>query len=109
MFGSEGTVYALNDWNTVQRVRGAKAGDHIAELPIPDGVWGGARRDSVHNTYRDIFRNQDVLTRGWLSAIRDDDEHLEPNFDTGAAVQRVIRACEISAAQQRRVHMAEVG
>ena len=108
VFGDAGTIYALNDWNTVQEVRGAQAGEHVRVLPIPDGVWGDARRDSVHNTYRDIFRNQDVLTRGWLSAIRDD-QPIEPDFETGAAVQRVLAACEISIAQQRRVHLAEVG
>jgi predicted dehydrogenase len=107
VFGSEGTLYALNDWNTVQQVRGAKVGDHVADLPIPDGVWGDARRDFVHDTYRDIYRNQDVLTRGWLSAIRDGEKY-SPDFDTGAAVQRVISACETSAAEQRRVHLAEV-
>ena len=79
----------------------------IHDLPIPDGIWGDARRDQVHDTYRDIFRNHDVLARGWISAIRDD-EPIEPDFGTGAAVQRVLAACARSAADGRRVCLDEI-
>jgi predicted dehydrogenase len=102
LHGSAGTLHALNDWNDRQEVRGAAVGDVIAPMPIPDDIWDGARRDTVHNTYRDVFRGQDVLTRGWLSAIRDG-ASVEPDFDDGAAVQRVIDACIVSAADGRRV------
>lgn len=108
LFGSDGTLYAVNDWKSLQSVRGAKAGEEVHELSIPDGIWGTARRDLVHNTYRDIFRGHDVLARGWLSAIRDD-QPFEPDFATGAAVQRVIAACELSAAEGRRVRVDEIG
>jgi predicted dehydrogenase len=109
LFGSDGTVYAVNDWNSLQEVRGARSDEaDIHVLPIPDDIWGDVRRDTVHNTYRDVFRNQDVLARGWVSAIRDG-VPAEPDFAAGAAVQRVIAACELSAADGRRVRLDEIG
>ncbi|HEY5664642.1 MAG TPA: Gfo/Idh/MocA family oxidoreductase [Ilumatobacter sp.] len=107
--GSEGTVYAVNDWNQLQQVRGARDGEHIHDLPIPDDIWGGVRRDVVHDTYRDIFRSTDVLARGWVSAIRDGRPRVEPTFDDGAAVQHLVAACQRSAAEGRRVLLAEFG
>ena len=55
--GSAGTLHAVCDWDTVQHVRGVKVGESgpAQELPIPDDIWNGARRDTVHDTYRDIF------------------------------------------------------
>lgn len=106
--GSHGTVYAVNDWNTVQTVRGAQAGDPIVELPIPDDVWGDVRREIVHDTYRDVFRTTDVLARGWVAAIADGRNHVEPSFDDGAAVQRIVAACQLSATEQRRVQVGEI-
>ena len=107
LHGSEGTVYAVNDWNTVQQVRGARDGEPIAELPIPDDIWGDVRRDDVHDTYRDVFRSTDVLARGWITAILHG-EQVEPGFDDGAAVQRVVAACQRSATEARRVLVAEI-
>ena len=107
LFGSEGTLYALNDWNDIQHVRGARDGGTITELPIPDDIWGDARRDDVHDTYRDVYRTTDVLTRGWVSAILDGTP-VEPDFDAGATVQRLIAACQLSAAEHRRVVVGEV-
>ena len=106
--GSGGTVYAHNDWNTVQTVRGAKAGDPIVDLPIPDDIWGGVRRDVVHDTYRDVFRTTDVLARGWVAAIAAGRARVEPSFDDGAAVQRIVAACQRSAAERRRVRIDEI-
>ena len=49
----------------------ARVGDDSAlrELPIPDEIWQGVRHDTVHNTYRDVFRTQETMTRQWVSAI----------------------------------------
>ncbi len=104
LHGSEGTIYAINDWNDRQEVRGVRVGeDSLKELPIPDEIWGsGVRRAPVHDTYRDTFRHTDVLTRAWIAAIRDR-TRIEPDFDDGAAVQRIIAACARSAAEGRRV------
>ena len=96
--GDAGTIYATCDWDTVQEVRGVRMGEvgGAKVLPIPDGIWSGARHDTVHNTYRDVFRNTDAMTRAWVSAIRDG-TRIEPSFAEGLAVQRVIDAASRSA------------
>ena len=50
----------------------------------------------------------DVLARGWVSAILAGDAHVEPSFDDGAAAQRVVAACQVSAAEGRRVRLDEI-
>ncbi len=96
--GDAGTIYANCDWDTVQEVRGMKRGDRDGPqpLPIPDEIWNGVRRDTVHNTYRDVFRTTDAMTRGWISAIADG-RPVEPSFTEGLAVQRVLDAAAQSA------------
>lgn len=97
--GDQGTVYATCDWDTVQEVRGFRRGDDGASkvLPIPDEIWNGVRRDTVHNTYRDVFRDTEAMTRGWITAIVEG-RQIEPSFSEGLAVQRVIDAAARSAA-----------
>jgi len=46
-----------------------------------------------------------LLTRAWIAAIRDG-TRVKPDFDDGAAVQRIIAACARSAAEGRRVSVA---
>ncbi len=97
--GTEGALHAFCDWDTVQEVRGVKKGDSQPAqiIPIPDEVWNGVRRDTVHNTYRDVFRTTDTMTRAWVSAIRDGAQ-VAPDFDEGLAVQRVLDAAVESSA-----------
>lgn len=98
LHGTEGTIYATSDWDTVQEVSGLQRGDAARRaLPIPDEIWNGVRRGPVHDTYRDVFRTTDAMTRGWISAIRDD-VGFQPGFDEGLAVQRVLDAAVRSAA-----------
>lgn len=97
--GDAGTIHATCDWDAVQDVRGARR-DHpgrLAPLPIPDSIWGDVRRDTVHNTYRDVFRETEAMTRGWITAIVDG-VPIEPSFAEGLAVQRVLDAAVSSAA-----------
>lgn len=96
--GDDGTIYAVCDWDTVQEVRGIKRGvsGGPQPLPIPDEIWNGVRRDTVHNTYRDTFRNTDAMTRGWISAIAES-RPVTPDFAEGLAVQRVLDAAAGSA------------
>lgn len=97
--GSEGTLHATCDWDTVQEVHGMKRGEPQRELlPIPNDIWNGVRQDTVHNTYRDVFRTTDVMTREWISAIAAG-RQVQPDFAEGLAVQRVIEAALASAAQ----------
>lgn len=97
--GDEGTLHATCDWDAVQRVSGVRRGEGggVKELPIPDDIWGSVRRDVVHDTYRDVFRTTDVMTRAWISAI-EAGRSLEPGFADGLAVQRVLDAAVASAA-----------
>ncbi len=97
--GDAGTLYATCDWDTVQEVRGVRRGEvgPAGLLPIPDEIWGGVRRDNVHDTYRDVFRTTDAMTRGWISAIAEG-RHIRPDFGDGLEVQRVVDAAVASAA-----------
>jgi len=97
--GDKGTLYATCDWDTVQRVEGLQKGETGGrkELPIPDDIWNGVRRDTVHNTYRDVFRTTSAMTRQWIDAILAG-EPVEPSFAEGLAVQRVLDAAVASAA-----------
>ena len=97
--GNAGTIYATCDWDTVQEVRGVRRGESgpAALLPIPDEIWSGVRRDHVHDTYRDVFRTTDAMTRGWVTAVAEG-RHVRPDFADGLAVQRVVDAAVASAA-----------
>jgi predicted dehydrogenase len=99
LHGSGGTLHAINDWNTVQEVCGVRAGEPGPACPlvIPDRLWNGAPRSPVHDTYRHIFRRTEAMTRGWVTAISED-QPIEPDFATGARVQQLVAAAITSAA-----------
>lgn len=96
--GSGGTLYSLVDWDNVQQVRGIKAGEKggLRDLPIPDSIWQGARHDTVHNTYRDVFREQNTMTREFITTIAED-KPCFPDFAEGARVQTLVDAAIQSA------------
>jgi predicted dehydrogenase len=95
--GDEGTLHARSDWDTVQEVRGSRIGEPVPTvLPIPDDIWGSVRRGPVPDTYRDVFRTTDAMTRGWVDAVADA-RPVRPDFDDGLAVQRVLDAAVASA------------
>lgn len=90
--GSGGTLHCTIDWEETQQILGTRIGAGPAkELPIPDAIWQGVRRDRVHNTYRDLFRTHEFMTRQWVSAIALD-QPVTPDFHAGAYVQRVMDA-----------------
>ena len=106
--GSEGTLHARTDWATVQKVFGARVGEGmVRELAIPEAVWGGIRVDTVHHTYKDVFREQDFMTRGFISAIVDGTAP-SPDFADGMKVQRVLDAALLSGKEHRRVGIEEI-
>ncbi len=108
LHGSAGTLYNFIDWDRIQQVKGARVGEGmIRELPIPDRVWGEARRDSVHNTYRDMFRREDFMIRGFINGIINDSE-IAPNFADGARIQRLLSAAIQSHESGRRVQVASI-
>jgi predicted dehydrogenase len=102
--GSEGTLYATIDWDTVQEVRGVRVGERggARVLPVPDRFWHGARRSSVHDTYRDVFRRGETMARLWLSAIAAG-RRCEPDFAEGARVQRLLEAATLSVRTDGRL------
>jgi predicted dehydrogenase len=106
--GSKGTLHSFTDWEKNQRVSGARVGEGaVRALPIPDHIWGTARRDFVPDTYKDIFRNHDFMARGFVSAIANDTS-AEPSFQDGARVQRYLQAALLSAQEGRRVEVNEI-
>lgn len=105
LHGSQGTLYAFCDWDTVQQVSGAQApAGALTPMPIPDVIWGNARRDTVHNTYKDVFRQQDHMTREWVNAIAAG-QYLRPNFRDGAVIQRLIDAAILSQKEKRFIRI----
>lgn len=106
--GSGGTLYSFTDWDKTQSVSGARVGEGaIHDLPIPDHIWGTARRDVVHDTYKDIFRDHDFMARGFVSAIANDTS-VEPSFRDGARIQRYLQAALLSAQEGQRVEVNEI-
>ena len=106
--GADGTLYSFTDWDKIQQVKGAQVGDGmLRELPIPEHIWGKARRDTVHNTYRDMFRAEDYMLRGFIKAIIEDSP-LRPNLHDGARVQRLLSAASKSHDTGRRVVVEEI-
>jgi len=94
--GSDGTLHCVNDWNSRQEVMGLKAGDPgpAGPISIPDSVWAGARRGSVHDTYRDVFRVSQMMIGDFVDAALARRE-CPPDFAHGAVIQRLIaRAAE---------------
>jgi len=98
--GDEGTLYGTCDWDTEQAVYGLRAGEKEGRslLPFPEDLVGNVRMDTVHNTYRDIFRTTEAMTRAWVSAIANGGT-CEPTFADGLAVQRVVDAATASSAE----------
>lgn len=97
--GADGTIHAVCDWDTVQEVRGVRAGETgaAAPLPIPDDIWNGARRDTVHNTYRDVFRGTGAMIGDFVEAVRSR-RPCEPDFADGLRIQQLCDAAVASAA-----------
>ena len=108
LHGADGTVYAYNDWSTVQEVRALRAGDTgpAPIVPIPDDIWGASRRDRVHDTYRDVFRVEHRMIGDWVDAVRSGrhvDGPLRPDLAEGARVQELLALAVESAAGDGRM------
>lgn len=98
LHGDAGTIHSTNDWDTVQEVRGVKRGDTgpAAVLELPAHLTDGIRFDTVHNTYRDVFRSSPAMTRRWIDAIVAD-QQLQPDFATGARIAELVDAAIASS------------
>ena len=104
LHGTDGTVYSLNDWSNVQEVRGLKANEPgpTKVMPIPDDIWGEARRDKVHDTYRDVFRTNRAMIGEWVDGVRSG-QPVEPDLAEGARVQYLLDLAGQSAALDGRL------
>ncbi len=103
--GSAGMLRYEVDWDRLQVVRGTRVGEGPErELPIPDDIWGGLRRESVHDTYRDVFRTTDAMARGWVKAVAND-QPIEPDLATGATIQHLLDASLESSEHGRRIEL----
>ena len=104
LHGTDGTIYSLNDWSNVQEVRGLKAGvsGPTQVMPIPDDIWGAARRDKVHDTYRDVFRTNQAMIGDWVDGVRSG-RPVEPDLAEGARVQYLLDLAGKSAALDGRL------
>jgi predicted dehydrogenase len=117
LHGSEGTLHVTCDWDHVERVEGVRVAGaeadrtveraRIAELPIPDRFYEGLRRGSVHETYKDTFRERDNMARGFVTAIATGGV-ATPSFRDAWAVQRIVDAAGRSAREGRRVTIEEI-
>lgn len=108
LHGIDGTAYAFSDWSTVQEVRYLAAGETgpAAPIPIPDDVWGDARRDRVHDTYRDVFRVERRMVGEWVDAVAAGEPvagPLRPDLAEGARVQHLLDLAVESAAGDGRL------
>ena len=95
--GSDGTLRLLIDWASRQELWGARVGEGPSRrLDIPDAFWGGARREVVTDTYKDMFRHEGFMIREFVEAVRRD-RPIRPDFNDGLRVQRVLEAASQSA------------
>ncbi|MCP4225531.1 MAG: Gfo/Idh/MocA family oxidoreductase [Actinomycetia bacterium] len=102
--GSGGTLHAINDWSRTQCVSGLRSDEPgpAYELPVPDDVWGMARRESVHDTYRDVFRHNGAMVGDFVDAVAEG-RPCEPDFAEGLRVQKLLDAALRSIAQDGRM------
>lgn len=106
--GSGGTLYHFIDWDKEQRLSGARQGEGpVRPLEIPERIWGNVRRDTVHNTYKDVFRENDFMAREFISAILQETP-ICPSFQEGAMIQRLLEAAVISHQERRWVTLSEI-
>ena len=106
--GAGGTLYSDTDWDRLQQVRGARVGEGaVKELAIPEHIWGGARRDTVHNTYRDMFRSEDFMIRAFINSILNETP-LKPDMADGARIQRLLSAALRSHETSRRIDVESI-
>lgn len=101
--GSQGTIYAMSDWDRHQEVRVLARGDTGPAQPIDLAKqWPTVRFDHVHNTYRDIFRTTDVMARRWINDIIAK-RPSKPDLAVGARVQHLTDLALVSAARDGRL------
>ena len=105
--GSQGTLYSHNDWDEKQETIGARDGEPLQPLVIPDDVWGQANIRNVHESYKAVFRRDGHMVGSFIDSILNGRD-VSPTFRDGLRVQEVMAAAQLSAATGRRVSIGEV-
>ena len=106
--GDGGTLYHETDWVSRQEIRGARVGEGgLRPLPIPEDIWAGGRRDTVHNSYRDVFRAQGHMVGDFVRAVAAG-QRVRPDIHDGLRVQLLLEAAKRSATEGRRVQLSEI-
>jgi predicted dehydrogenase len=102
--GSDGTLHIRCDWDRIQEVRGIRAGSsgRPAIIEIPESIWSGCGRDTVHQTQKDVFRSTNAMTREWLRCAALG-ETCQPDLAEGARVQQLVEAALQSAASHSQL------
>ena len=102
--GSQGTLHGFCDYDQTQEVKGSQInGEATQIMEIPSSYFAWMRTDSVHNTYKDIFRKTEVTARAFIVALANKREHKEADFREGWEVRRVLAAARKSALEQRMI------
>lgn len=98
--GSGGSLEAVNDWRKTQEVRlyERRTTEPHRVVPWPDDIVTGLRLDDVVDTYHDVFRTTEAMTRAWATAAAKG-LPCDPDFSVGARVQQLIDAAVASAAE----------
>ncbi len=97
--GSTGSLESLNDWRHVQLVRLHERGRNEPHrvVPWPEDLAASLRLDDVVDTYHDVFRRTEAMTRAWATAASNK-RPCDPDFTVGARVQELVDAAVTSAA-----------
>jgi predicted dehydrogenase len=100
LHGSEGSIEAVNDWDSVQEVRllrrSSGEGLHTV-VPFPADLVDGLPMHHVGDTYRAIFRQTNTMTRAWATAVASGIA-CTPDMSDGARVQALLDAALASVA-----------
>jgi predicted dehydrogenase len=99
LHGTDGSIEAVNDWDSVQEVRllrSSSAGLHEV-VAFPPEMIDGLPMHHVGDTYRTVFRRTNTMTRAWATAIADG-TRCTPDMADGARVQQLLDAAMISVA-----------
>ena len=107
LHGEDGMLEVRAPFQGRQLVRGARGGDEISALAIPESVLQGIDSSStVREQFNQIFTQQSVGCRLFIDAILSN-RPVSPSFYDGYKVQEIIHAAMQSNQQARWIDIAQ--
>ena len=100
--GTGGRLSAYNDWDATQTVTFVPDGEAPPGRQLPLVVDDHVRMGNVHDTYRDVFRTTEAMTREWVTAIAQG-RLVKPDLTDGARSQVLVDAALESVRRQGRL------